>query len=159
MDLEEIQKLISFLDGTDVAEIEINREGQSVRITRQSVQPVAMPMMVPQQVTAHSGMPVQQLTNAQSFLSPSAVEAPPPRKGTAIPSPMVGTFYRTPSPDSPPFVEEGDMVKKGQVVCIIEAMKLMNEIEAEISGKVLQILKENASPVEYGEELFLIEPV
>jgi len=92
-------------------------------------------------------------------------ESRPAEEGTPVPShlvtmeaPMVGTFYRSPSPEAPPYVSEGDLVKQGQVVCIIEAMKLMNEIEAKTSGRVARILVENAQPVEYGQPLLLIEP-
>ena len=150
MDLDEIQKLISFLDGTDVSEVEITKEGSTVRVTRYSATPPPAPVyaaapVAPMQVAAVPGAPVP--------------EAPPlVPNGQVVTSPMVGTFYRTPSPDSSAFVQEGDVVKKGQVVCIIEAMKLMNEIESEFSGRIVKIFKDNASPVEFGEELFLIEP-
>ncbi|MCR1347995.1 acetyl-CoA carboxylase biotin carboxyl carrier protein, partial [Acidithiobacillus ferrooxidans] len=86
----------------------------------------------------------------------AAVEVPP--QGYMIKSPMVGTFYRASSPESPPFVEEGSMVKAGQTLCIIEAMKLLNEIEADVSGKVIKVLAGNGQPVEYGEPLFIIAP-
>ena len=82
----------------------------------------------------------------------------PEKKGHVITSPFVGTFYRTPAPDQPPFVEVGSSVRKGQTLCIIEAMKLMNEIESEVGGKVAEILVENAQPVEFGQALFRIEP-
>ncbi|RKZ21574.1 pyruvate carboxylase subunit B, partial [bacterium] len=77
----------------------------------------------------------------------------------AIKAPMVGTFYRAPAPDAPPYVEVGDVVKRGQVVCIIEAMKLMNEIESDVDGRIVEILVKNEEPVEYGQELFLVEPI
>ena len=88
--------------------------------------------------------------------SPAAV---PEKKGVVVSSPFVGTFYRTPAPDQPPFAEVGAVVKKGQILCIVEAMKLMNEIEAELGGKVTEILVENGQPVEFGQPLFRIEPV
>ena len=87
-----------------------------------------------------------------------ATEAAKPDRSVAITSPMVGTFYRAPAPDADPYVEVGDMVEVGQTVCIVEAMKLMNEIEAEARGRVVQILVENSHPVEFGQKLFLIEP-
>jgi acetyl-CoA carboxylase biotin carboxyl carrier protein len=108
-----------------------------------------------------------------AIVAPAITEAPPqtsvavPAEKTAEPiktnqikvtSPIVGTFYRSSSPDKPPYVEVGDVVKKGQVLCIIEAMKLMNEIESETAGKIVQLLVENGSPVEYGQPLFVIEP-
>jgi acetyl-CoA carboxylase biotin carboxyl carrier protein len=93
---------------------------------------------------------------------PSAAAAPAPKPepkpGTIVTSPFVGTFYRSPSPDSPSFVDVGSVVKKGQVLCIVEAMKLMNEIEAEVAGKIAEILVQNATPVEFGQALFRIEP-
>jgi acetyl-CoA carboxylase biotin carboxyl carrier protein len=90
---------------------------------------------------------------------PEEVVEPVTTKQVTVTSPIVGTFYRAPAPDKPPYVQVGDMVKKGQVLCIIEAMKLMNEIESETSGKIIQILIENGQPVEYGQPLFVIEPV
>jgi acetyl-CoA carboxylase biotin carboxyl carrier protein len=89
---------------------------------------------------------------------PTAPAAPTEKKGHVITSPFVGTFYRNPSPDQPPFVEIGSTVKKGQTLCIVEAMKLMNEIESEVAGKVAEVLVENAQPVEFGQALFRIEP-
>ncbi len=86
------------------------------------------------------------------------IEAKADKKYHVIKSPLVGTFYRAPSPGAPPFVEEGDIVSKGQVLCIIEALKVMNEIESDVNGKVVKILVENGQPVEYGQELFYIEP-
>jgi acetyl-CoA carboxylase biotin carboxyl carrier protein len=92
---------------------------------------------------------------AAAASAPKAADKP----GTTVTSPFVGTFYRAPSPDSPPFVEVGAVVNKGQVLCIVEAMKLMNEIEAEVPGRVAEIYVQNATPVEFGEKLFRIEPV
>lgn len=156
MDLKEIRQLIRFLSGTDVSEIEISEKGQTIRINRAKVAPNG------------AGMSVQQ----ESLGGPATVLAPPPvvtpapvaavpaaakAEGPTINSPMVGTFYLAPSPESAHFVNVGDVVQKGQVVCIVEAMKLMNEIESELTGRVTRILKENASPVEYGEPLFEVE--
>ncbi len=108
---------------------------------------VAAPVMVP---AVADSMPVSM---------PTIAEALPSKKLLEITSPMVGTFYRAPAPDDPPFVENGDSIKKGQTVCIIEAMKLMNELEAEYSGKIVEILVENAQPVEYGQVLMRVEPL
>ncbi|MBF0622453.1 MAG: acetyl-CoA carboxylase biotin carboxyl carrier protein [Magnetococcales bacterium] len=156
MELKEIRQLIKMLDGTDVSEIELTREGSTLRIARSIGGGEVVPMVTQTMVPAAPAAPVVQAA------APVAAAAPEANKdyGNLKPvvSPMVGTFYRASSPESPMFVQEGDMVKKGQVICIIEAMKLMNEIEAEFAGKVVQALKDNASPVEYGEELFLIEP-
>jgi acetyl-CoA carboxylase biotin carboxyl carrier protein len=91
-------------------------------------------------------------------LTTAPAGSPVPEKLVTITSPIVGTFYRAPSPDADPYVEEGDLVRKGQVLCIVEAMKLMNEIESEVDGRIYKILVESAKPVEYGQPLFLIEP-
>jgi len=106
--------------------------------------------------------PQSQFTPASVSLAPAATpakaEPTPPSTGVAVKAPIVGTFYASPSPDKPAFVQEGDRVQKGQVLCILEAMKLMNEIESEVAGVVSKILVSNGSPVEYGQDLFLIEP-
>lgn len=156
MDLKAIKQLIDMLEGTEVSEIEVTRKEQTVHIKRGlGVQAPAAPQVVSAPPPAPA---VPAVVPAAPAAAAPAVETPAAAPGNAITSPMVGTFYRAPSPEASVFVEEGDMVKKGQVVCIIEAMKLMNEIEADISGRITKILLENASPVEYGEALFLIEP-
>ena len=160
MDLKEIRQLIRFLSGTDVSEIEITEEGQTVRINRAtnsgagsgvsvSGDFVQQPMYVPAPVATPAPAPAAASTQA----------AEDKLEGITINSPMVGTFYLAPSPESPLFASVGDVVQKGQVVCIVEAMKLMNEIESEVSGRIIRVLKDNASPVEYGEPLFLLEAV
>ncbi|MBF0447332.1 MAG: acetyl-CoA carboxylase biotin carboxyl carrier protein [Magnetococcales bacterium] len=156
MDLKEIRQLIRFLSGTDVSEIEITEEGQTVRINRASVN------AIPPSVTIASAGPIAGLSPTQQpVVSVSTPEQEEEgckvASGPTINSPMVGTFYLAPSPESPQFVSVGDRVQKGQVVCIVEAMKLMNEIESEVSGKIVRIIKDNASPVEYGEPLFEVE--
>ncbi len=151
MDLKDIKQIIKVLEGTDVTEIEVEQEGVKVRVKRGGFQPVvaATPVTVlPREVPA-----IQEPAKVEKS---SEKESP---KLKTISSPMVGTFYLAPAPDVPPFVEAGSIVTKGQTLCIIEAMKLMNEIEAECSGKITSILVENAQPVEYGEPLFMIEPV
>lgn len=155
MHLREIKELIEMLKGTDISEIEIERSGVKVRLRKGG------------DVTFHPAMPRMEYPPA-TIIAPAVTEAPPPRPDQAVEpaksnevrvtSPIVGTFYRSSSPDKPPYVETGDLVKKGQVLCIIEAMKLMNEIESEQSGKIIQILVENGQPVEYGQALFVIEP-
>ncbi|MBF0175981.1 MAG: acetyl-CoA carboxylase biotin carboxyl carrier protein [Magnetococcales bacterium] len=162
MDLREIRQLLKMLATTDVAEIEIKQEnGATVRVTRDRGQfaPTVRADVLPSPGEiatrfAISGPPVGAPGSAPPGVS--GEERSPTAK--LVTSPMVGTFYNAPSPEAPPFVKPGDWVKMGDTLCIIEAMKLMNEIEAEVGGRVLQILKENATPVEYGEELFLIEP-
>ncbi len=156
MNLKEIKELIEMLKDTDISELEIERSGVKVRLRKGG------------DVTFHPAMPRMEYPPA-AIVAPAITEAPvQPTEKTAEPvktnqikvtSPIVGTFYRASSPDKPPYVEIGDIVKKGQVVCIIEAMKLMNEIESETSGKVVQILVENGQPVEFGQPLFAIEPI
>ncbi|MBF0341186.1 MAG: acetyl-CoA carboxylase biotin carboxyl carrier protein [Magnetococcales bacterium] len=156
-DLREIRQFIRFLSDTDVAEVEIKEEGRSLRITRATAQaaPVPPPPIIPR--PSPVSFPAVALPSPASFMPTTNAEDG--RETTvAITAPMVGTFYKAASPESAPFVKLGDVVKKGQVVCIIEAMKLMNEIESEVSGRVVSIVKENATPVEYGEEMFLVEP-
>ena len=155
MDIKEIQALIKFVSTAGVDEVEINQKDFKLLIKKNPAQfttaqytpaPVAM-QAAPVAITA----PVAAV--------PSAPVAEPKADNLiTIKSPMVGTFYRTASPDSPVFVNVGDDVKLGTVICIIEAMKLFNEIESEVTGKIVKILVDNASPVEYDQPLFLIEP-
>lgn len=164
MDLREIRQLIKMLAGTDVAEIEVRNETKTVRITRQllnkgEVGHFSPPILTYTQQPATHLLPPQMPSSGGA---PSPVVAATEAVSTTamtIQSPMVGTFYQANSPDAAPLVARGDIIKKGQVVCIIEAMKLMNEIESEHAGRIVSILKENASPVEYGEPLFILEPV
>jgi acetyl-CoA carboxylase biotin carboxyl carrier protein len=126
---------------TGIGELEVTAGGRTVRIS------------------AHAGAaPAPAVTAAVTATPTPAVAAVGTEHLVAIVSPMVGTFYRAPAPDADPYVETGDVVEVGQTVCIIEAMKLMNEIESEVKGRVARILVENAQPVEYGQKLFLIEP-
>ena len=151
MDLRKLKKLIDLVQESGIGEIEITEGEEKVRISRQSAgQPVIMttgmqPMM-------GGGMPA-----AAPAAVPAAAPVAPEPTGHTLKSPMVGTFYRAPSPGSPSFVEVGQTVTKGQTLCIIEAMKLLNEIESDVSGKVKAILVENGQPVEYGQPLFVIE--
>ena len=156
MNLKEIKELIEMLKGTDISELEIERSGMKVRIRKGS--DVTFHPTIPRLEHPHASMVAP--TKAEvSTPVPEEVVEPVTTKQVTVTSPIVGTFYRAPAPDKPPYVQVGDMVKKGQVLCIIEAMKLMNEIESETSGKILQILIENGQPVEYGQSLFVIEPV
>lgn len=163
MDLKAIRQLIKMLAGTDVAEIEIRDETKTVRITRQLPNKGEVSHFSHQPMVTYTQHP----THLSSHPLPSGGMPPPVAAAVetvttttiTIQSPMVGTFYQANSPDAPPLVARGDIIKKGQVVCIVEAMKLMNEIESEHAGRIVSILKENASPVEYGEPLFILEPV
>ncbi|HKC45621.1 MAG TPA: acetyl-CoA carboxylase biotin carboxyl carrier protein [Burkholderiales bacterium] len=149
MDLRKLKKLIDLVQESGIAEIEITEGEEKVRIVRGGV--------VIEQTPAAARGPV--LSSLVPVAIPGATQEGPPATppGHVVKSPMVGTFYRSPSPDAKPFVEVGDTVKAGQTICIIEAMKLMNEIEADADGVVKAILVENGQPVEYGEALLVIE--
>ena len=151
MDLRKLKKLIDLVEESGIAELEITEGEEKVRIVKSSNPAAAMayaPPPPPQPVQAAPPAPAPAVTAEQ------AESAPP--DGHPVKSPMVGTFYRTPSPDAKAFVEVGQSVKEGQIICIIEAMKLMNEIECDKSGTVKAILVENGQPVEYGQPLFII---
>lgn len=153
MDLRKLKKLIDLVEESGIAEIEVTEGEEKVRITR-STAPQQAIYAAPTAVHHAAPAPVTPATAAPA----TAPSAPAARDLTnAQKSPMVGTFYRAPSPSSPPFAEVGQTVKAGDTLCIIEAMKLMNEIEAEKSGVIKEILVENGHPVEYGEPLFIIE--
>jgi acetyl-CoA carboxylase biotin carboxyl carrier protein len=155
MNLKELKELIEMLKDTDISEVEIERSGVKVKLRKGG------------DVTYHHAMPRMDHPPA-AIVAPAAPLAPAPAAEKSaepvktnqikVTSPIVGTFYRSSSPDKPPYVETGDTVKNGQVLCIIEAMKLMNEIESETAGKIVQILVESGQPVEYGQPLFVIEP-
>ncbi len=160
---KDIQEILGFIAASGLEEVVIETEGLKLKTKRnpeiKATQMVSMP--APQPVLAN---PVVQ--TPQQLAAPKAEEkaAPVAEKVSstayvAIKSPMIGTFYRSASPTTPTFVNVGDEVKKGQVVCIIEAMKLFNEIESEVTGRVVKVLIDNASPVEYDQELFLVEPL
>ena len=148
LNAKEIKEILAVLKDSDVTELELERgEGVRLKIRRGPV-PSAAPQMIMQAAPAPAAP-------ARAEAAPAAAAEKP---GKLITSPFVGTFYRASSPDNPNFVDLGAAVKKGQVLCIVEAMKLMNEIEAEFDGKVAEILAENSQPVEYGQALFRIEP-
>ncbi len=149
MDIRKIKKLIDLIEESDIAEIEISEGEESVRISRYSAQ-------APVQYAATPAAPAPVVVAAAPA---AAATAPAEEKisGHVVKSPMVGTFYRSASPGSAAFVELGQSVSVGQTLCIIEAMKILNQIEADKSGKIKQILVENAHPVEYGQPLFIIE--
>lgn len=162
MDLKQIQELIRFVSKAGVSEVQLEQDDFKIVIKtgkEESHQPM---QMAPQQIY-HAATPVQvapQAAPAEAGQTPAApkAEAAPAANTETIKSPMIGTFYRKPSPDKDVFVKVGDTVSKGQVVCVIEAMKLFNEIESDVAGKIVKILVEDASPVEYDQPLFLVEP-
>lgn len=147
MELEEIRQLLELLKDTDISEIQIERDGSRLKIKRERF--VSSYDIVPPPTSQQH--PQQQ---------PAAAEtAPETTVQNTISSPIVGIFHRSPAPEAPPFVDVGTTVHKGQVLCIIEAMKLMNEIESDVDGVVKKIFVENGQPVEYGEPLFIIDPL
>ena len=153
MDLRKLKKLIDLVQESGIGEIEITEGEERVRISRQLAPGPVMMGAAPVQQYAMGAMP-----GAGAPAAPAAAPAAPEQaKGHTLKSPMVGTFYRAPSPGAPSFVEVGQGVSKGQTLCIIEAMKLLNEIESDFAGTIKAILVENGQPVEYGQPLFLIE--
>jgi acetyl-CoA carboxylase biotin carboxyl carrier protein len=153
MDLRKLKKLIDLVQESGIAELEVTEGEERVRIVR-SGKPAEVTLSVPGPVTT----PGEASMVARPAPVPRiAAEAEPQLTGHVIKSPMVGTFYRAPSPGAKPFVEVGDGVKAGQTICIVEAMKLLNEIETDKDGVIKAILVENGQPVEYGEPLFVIE--
>ncbi len=149
MDIRKVKKLIELLEASDIAEIEIHEGEESVRISRHGTLPPAPAAAAPVAVAAAPAA------------TPPAAEAEetkePELEGHIIHSPMVGTFYRAPNPGAKPFVTEGQSVKAGDTLCIIEAMKILNQIESDKTGVVKRILVENGQPVEYNQPLFIIE--
>ena len=168
MDLNAIKELLKLINKSDLTDVEIEQQDFKLRVQRRLPENVTYNMVQPGQQVVQPMAPV-----AAAPVAAEAAAAPAPEKAAeAAPkaedspsnlkefkSPIIGTFYRASSPDKDAFVKVGDTVTKGQTVCIIEAMKLFNEIEAEFDGKVVKILAENAQPVEYDQPLFLIEPV
>ncbi len=155
LDLNQLRELLTILNQTDISELSLKSGDLELTLKKGSTV-LTQPIM-----TAPSAPVVTQAPQPIPEVLPSNEPTPPPqalKKGAEINSPMVGTFYRAPAPDEPPFIEIGDSVKKGQVVCIIEAMKLMNEIEAEANGVVTEILVQNGEPVEFGQALIRINP-
>lgn len=152
LDLAELRRLAELMEQKDLFEVEIEEEGKRVHVVRGAPRGAApAPVMYAQSPAA-----------APAFAAPAAapIAATPPAapRGTEIASPMVGTFYRSPGPDAASFVEVGDRISKNSVVCIVEAMKVMNEIKAEVDGEILEILVQNGEPVEFGQPLFLVRP-
>jgi len=150
MNLKEIREMINLMNENDLSEIEVEREGIKIKLKKSSADVANYIQRSPN--TYHfESHPAALKLDAKSTATPS--------NHLEIKSPMVGTFYLAPSPDSPPFIEVGQIVEVGQVVCIVEAMKLMNEIKSEVKGKIAEVLVENAQPVEFGQVLFTVEPL
>ena len=172
MDLSELKDILRILEAQDVTEFELEQDGVKLRI-RRSVGSAAPPTVSihpsapsPEPVSSPRSTPGPTLSTAGSSsaapeeqaAAEGLVEDETATEGAPLPSPIVGTFYRASDPNSPPFVNIGDRVQVGQVLCIIEAMKLMNEIEAEMAGEIVKIHPENGQPVQYGDSLFTIRP-
>ncbi|MGD8587756.1 MAG: acetyl-CoA carboxylase biotin carboxyl carrier protein [Chromatiales bacterium] len=154
MDIRKVKKLIELLEESNIAEIEIHEGEESVRISRQST--LAAPFY-PAAAAVAAPSPVPATTPPDQSPRPPAEEPTAEIQGHAVKSPMVGTFYRSPSPGSKSFVEEGQQVAVGDILCIIEAMKILNQIESDKAGTIKKVLVENGQPVEYNEPLFIID--
>jgi acetyl-CoA carboxylase biotin carboxyl carrier protein len=152
MNIKEIKEMISLMNENGLVELEVEKDDMRIRLKKTSggIEGFSGPVVIQGQ---NIPVPQEKPQNVPLEAEKSAV------KTVEIKAPMVGTFYRAPSPESPAYVEVGQVIEPGQVICIIEAMKLMNEIKSEIKGKILEILVDNAEPVEFGQSLFLIEPL
>jgi acetyl-CoA carboxylase biotin carboxyl carrier protein len=152
MDIKEIQELIKFVAKSGVSEVSIDRKDFKITIKAQGNAPAVVNMQA-------APMPMAAAPVAAAAPAPAAPVANENANLITIKSPMIGTFYRSASPDKPAFVNVGDKIGPGNVLCVIEAMKLFNEIESEVSGKIVKILIDDASPIEYDQPLFLVEPM
>jgi len=157
MKAKEIQDLINFISKSGLEEVNIETEEFKIKVKKSSEVKSQIVQAAP------AAAPVQAVATASTEPTKESKEAAAQStssddKYVEVKSPMIGTFYRTPNPDSPAFVNVGDTIKKGDTVCIVEAMKLFNEIESEVSGKIVKVLVENATPVEYDQPLFLVDP-
>lgn len=164
LDLEFLERLIQAIDESSLDSIEIERGGTRVRLAKTPPQHVSAPAApTPLPAAAHAPAPAPSAGGSAESTAPTGGEEEGGAEAGSgnlvdITSPMVGTFYRAPAPDAPPYVDTGSSVSQGDTLCIIEAMKLMNELESEVSGKIVEILVENAQPVEYGQVLFRLDP-
>lgn len=147
MNIKKIRELVEMMNESGLTEVEVEQEGQKIKLTKNSkgnIEQVSQEKVVAQPVN----QPVAQQKAPEEYARKNLKE---------ITSPMVGTFYRSSNPDAEPYVQEGDIVKKGDVVCIVEAMKLMNEVKSEVSGRIREVMAENAEPIEFGQVLFTVE--
>jgi acetyl-CoA carboxylase biotin carboxyl carrier protein len=151
MNLKEIREMINLMNDNELVEIEVERSGSKVKLRKAGAQTFVSGQQAPVQYSA--------AVQPQAQAAPAAASQEDNSNRQQIKSPMVGTFYRSPSPDSDQYVELGQMVEIGQVVCIVEAMKLMNEIKSDVKGKIVEIPVDNAQPVEFEQTLFYVEPV
>ncbi len=163
MDFKQIQELIKLVNDSNIGEVTVEQKDFKITIKQKEehftqVMATSLPHSMPAPLPAQSQPQALPAAPAPALEQPKAVNAQEPSNLLTIKSPMIGTFYRRPAPDKPDFVEVGDEVTPGKVVCIIEAMKLFNEIESEVKGKIVKVLVEDASPVEYDQPLFLVDP-
>ena len=158
MNQKELKELVEFLIEKDITEFELERGDVKVRIKRGT--PESAPAPAERIIAVHPApVPAAQVPTVSTAAPPPPTSAPPAAEDLHIVrSPIVGTYYESPSPGSPPFVKPGDAVEAGQVLCIVEAMKLMNEIEADVGGEIVKCLVKNGQPIEYNQELFAIRP-
>ena len=157
MDIKQIQDLIKFVSKSGVNEVSIEEKDFKITI-KTNQEPTYVTASIPAAIPAPAPAPVQASPAAAAPATPAAVPANDDSKFITVKSPMIGTFYRSPGPDKGSFVNVGDEISSGKVLCIIEAMKLFNEIESEVSGKIVKILVNDAEPVEYDQPLFLVDP-
>ncbi len=155
MEYEDLKKLIELLQDSDITELQLEKDGSKVRLKREKLLS-SFDLGAFARQPAAPAPPAQFAGEAEAVCAEGEEDS---HRLVTITAPLVGTFYSSASPDAGPFVEVGDRVKKGQVICIVEAMKLMNEIESEADGQIVKMLVENGQPVEYGEPLFLVEPL
>ena len=162
MNLKELKELIEFLEEKNIAEFELERGDVKVRIRRAGEHPVAHAQVEPRfyaVAPAQASAPEIGAAPVPGTSAPAAPVQPVAEEGLhMVKSPIVGTFYEAPSPGAPPFVKAGDQVEVGQVLCIVEAMKLLNEIESDVAGEIMKNLASNGQPIEYGQDLFVIRP-
>jgi len=151
MNLKEIKELVNLMNENGLMELEVEKEGMRIRLKKTTSQSEAAsgPIIIEKERVTESQAAAETPAAKEKIVS-GAVE---------IKAPMVGTFYRAPSPEAAPYVEVGQVIETGHVICIIEAMKLMNEIKSEVKGKIIEVLVDNAEPVEFGQPMFLIEPL
>lgn len=154
LNIKDLREIVDFLEQRGIAEFELDEDGRRVRIVRGQVAAPVQHLTTPQPVTPPAPAPVPVAVPAP--IAPVAAPEPPVDQ-ILVKSPIVGTFYRSPDPNAAAFVNVGDVVKPGQVLCIIEAMKLMNEIESEVSGEIVTVFPQNGQPVQFGEPLFALK--
>lgn len=167
MNVKEIKDLLTAISKLDLKEVNIKSKDFVLRVRTDKDQVTQVVNAAPSAVAAPAHQPLSQVPPAPATTAPAPSVSPvdiqtpkdePKANYLEIKSPMVGTFYRSPSPDKPPYIQVGDVLKTNDVVCVIEAMKLFNEIESEVSGKIVKVLVDDSSPVEYDQVLFLVEP-